>query len=125
MENKKRKRATKKKPPDSDVKVNSTPKKKPKQDNKNVDGNAKTVSRPDVVKRLKERKGLETYTIKNGWASLKPHPIVQIGLNHLLPVVHQASIIAATPRRTRGALRRGAFGTNHHTSLLTGKYSTT
>jgi len=100
MENKKRKRATKKKPPDSDVKVNSTPKKKPKQDNKIVEGNAKTVSRPDVAKRLKERKGLETYTIKNGWASLKPHPIVQIGLKHLLPVVHQASIEGALLAQT-------------------------
>lgn len=98
MENKKRKRSTKKKPPDSDVKVKSTQKKKPKQDNQNVEG--KKAKRPDVAKRLKERKGLETYTIKNGWASLKPHPIVQIGLNHLLPVVHQASIEGALLAQT-------------------------
>ena len=100
MDDKKRKRSTKKKPPDSHENVKVQRKKKPKQDNTNVEGEAKKISRPDVSKRLKEREGLETYTIKNGWKSLKPHPIVQLGLNHLLLVVQQASIEGALLAQT-------------------------
>jgi len=101
MNTNKRKRSPKKRPPDK--KVKSTPKKKQKQDNEIVEcveNESKARLRPDVEKRLKDRQDLETFTIKNGWVSLKPNPIVQIGLNHLLPVVHQASIEGALLAQT-------------------------
>ena len=100
MTNKKRKRTTKEKPPDSDLNIQTNQKRKPSQDNTDVKGKAKLVTRLDVAKRLKKRKEFETYTIKNGWESLKPHLIVQIGLNHLLPVIQQASVEGALLAQT-------------------------
>lgn len=56
--------------------------------------------RPDVAERLLARKGTATYTIKTGWLGLRAHPAVEVGVQHILPVIHQATIEGALLAQT-------------------------